>query len=343
MSKISGKPKELKRVNISLILEFIRNNGSASRTEIVKGTGISQTTVGKLLLELQSSNDIINTGLDKSSGGRRAERYSLNKNKSYILSLLINGKYVIYNLVNGIGDIIESNKIETSELLDKIIIDNLIESFIKNDKDIKAIGICVPGIVSENGYLSGRTFSELKEIDINIHIQEKYNIPVVLENDLNSAALGFLDEYVNNQKNNIKECLNMVYINFNKLGAGAGIIINNKLVKGKDNFAGEIGFIKLGDQRVNELLQNNPTDKEYIDIVVNILSIINYILNPSLIVLGGDDFRYNLIEKIKKNYKENNIKTEIFIVKDDIGISFKGINKTLLNLINNDVKLIKNL
>ncbi|WP_460277074.1 ROK family protein [Clostridium sp. CTA-5] len=343
MSKISGKPKELKRVNISLILEFIRNNRSASRTEIVKGTGISQTTVGKLLSELQSSNDIINIGLDKSSGGRRAERYSLNKNKSYVLSIIINGEYLIYNLVNSIGNIIESNKIETNELLDKVIIDDLIDSFIKNNKDIKAIGICVPGVISKNGYLSGRTFSELKEIDINRHIQEKYNIPVFLENDLNSAALGFLDEYVNNQKSNAKECLNMVYINFNKLGAGAGIIINNKLVKGKDNFAGEIGFIKFGNQQVNELLKNKPNDKEYIEIVVNIISAINFIINPSLIVLGGNDFRYNLIEEIKKNYKENNIKTEICIAKDDIDISFKGINKMLLNLIDNNIKLVKNL
>lgn len=338
MNRIAGKPKELKRVNISLIMESIRLRESASRAEIVEDTNISHTTVRAILAELMESNDIVSVGLDESSGGRRAERYGLNTNKNYILSIVIEEKKLIYSVVNILANTIEEKTIKIDGLLDIKAIDNAIEKLMTKYKNIKAIGISVPGIVNETGYLSGYGMDDLKQIDINKHIENKYNIPVILENDLNAITLGFAAEYM---KNHTNEDLNITYINFTSLGAGAGIMVNGSLVRGKDNFAGEIGFLPMGHSKVNELLLKNLNNDEYCNLVVNVIKIISCIINPKLIVLGGNSFRYDLLDKIKeKHNKDSRVSTEIIAIEDSYKSGLRGVTKLTLELINDNIKLV---
>ncbi|GAB6167838.1 hypothetical protein JCM1393_02980 [Clostridium carnis] len=341
MKKLIGKPEELKKVNTSIVLESIKKRESATRGEIVKDTGISHTTVRNLLSELLEKDEIISIGLDKSSGGRRAERYTLNINKKYIVVFLITGEFLFYNIVNILGGIVKSDNIEIKENNIEEVMDSLLEKLFNKYKKIKAIGINVPGIINSNGYLTGKNIEKWRQIEINKFIEEKYNIKVVMENDLNSAVLGFTDDYKMSLEKDKAKNLNIVYIHFSKLGVGAGILINDKLVKGKDNFAGELGFIPMKNSYVNELISKEISDNYYIEIVINIISILNCIINPNIIVVGGDDFRYNLVEKIKeKNLQINKINTEIIEIRDCNKYSMKGITKKTLEIINNEFKLI---
>lgn len=338
MKKISGKPKDLKIVNQALVMESIRIRENATRAEIVADTGISHTTVRNILTELIAADDIVTIGLDDSSGGRRAERYALNASKNYILSVFLEEKKLVYNIVNRIGEIIEENSLSLHVPLDESVVDGILNELLDKYKSIKIIGITVPGIVSEEGYLSGGGMDNLTLIKINKHIEKKYNIPVVLENDLNSILLGFSIDYINA---NTSKDLNIAYINFTTLGAGAGIMVNGNLVRGKDNFAGEVGFLPIGESYVNELLFKNLNDESYCSLVVTILKIIDCIINPKVIVLGGNDFRYNLTSKIKEAYEESNkITSELLTIEDSCKLGLKGITKLSLDLINDNIKLI---
>lgn len=338
MKKISGKPKDLKIVNQALVMESIRLRENATRAEIVGDTGISHTTVRNILTELIAANDIVTIGLDDSSGGRRAERYALNTGKNYILSVFLEENKLVYNIVNRIGEIIEDNSLSLHVPLDEHVVDGILTELLNKYKDIKIIGITVPGIVSEEGYLAGGGMDNLTLIKINKHIEEKYNIPVVLENDLNAILLGFSIDYINA---NTSKDLNIAYLNFTTLGAGAGIMVNGNLVRGKDNFAGEIGFLPIGESYVNELLFKKLNDEAYCSLVVNILKIIDCIINPKVIVLGGNDFRYNLTSAIKETYEKNNkITSELLTIEDSYKLGLKGITKLSLDIVNDNIKLI---
>lgn len=338
MKKISGKPKDLKIVNQALVIESIRLRENATRAEIVADTGISHTTVRNILTELIAADDIVAIGLDDSSGGRRAERYSLNTGKNYILSVFLEENKLIYNIVNIIGDIIEENSLNLHVSLDENVVDGILNELLSKYIEIKIIGITVPGIVNEEGYLYGGGMDNLTLIKINKHIEEKYNIPVILENDLNAILLGFSSDYL---KSNATMDLNIAYINFTTLGAGAGIMVNGNLVRGKDNFAGEIGFLPIGDSYVNELLLKDLSNEAYCSLVVNILKIIDCIINPKVIVLGGNDFRYNLTLSIKETYEKNNkINSELLTIKDSYKLGLKGITKLSLDVVNDNIKLV---
>lgn len=343
MSNLSGKPQIMKRVNNGLIKQVIKERGSATNAEIVEGTGISATTVRTLLSQLILDQEIVNLRLDESSGGRRAERYALNLNNNLSLSFYIKDKNINYAVSDALGDIIENKSVkfgknEYQEALTKFI-DKMIKKY-----TIKSIGIGVSGVVDRGNYFSGKQLNDWKKINIGEYIQEKYNIPTILENDLNAMAIGFSLNYIKEMKNLDIKSLNVVYINFTEDGVGAGIIANGQLVRGENNFAGEIGFMPISNQgHLEYLLSNNPDDKKYVEIVSKVITILNCIINPAFIVIGGSTLRINLIGDIKKactTYAANNIISKIMLSEDSDKDYLQGITYLTTEFMNSDIKLV---
>ncbi len=354
MNNLSAKPQIMKRVNSALIKDSLKNNGSATKAEISEITGISITTIRTLIEELLLKKEIISLGFDDSSGGRRAERYSLNLDYNNALSFYIKDDYINYAITNLLGNIIEENKVKIySEFNEKIIedfIDNVvIESFIYNivkDRDIKAIGIGVPGVVENGTFFSGKGLNDWRKFELGDYIQKKLGIPVVLENDLNSMALGFSLNYSQSIEVLDIEKLNLVYIHFTEAGVGAGIIANGQLIRGGNNFAGELGFLPInGMGHLEKVLDNNIDDDTYVDIISQTIAILNCVTNPSFIVIGGETLRKNLIEKIRntcEKYLANNIKPTILLSEDSERDYLTGIAYITSEFMYSDIKITKN-
>lgn len=340
MKKIAGKPTELKNVNTSLIMNSIRTRGNATRAEISNDTGLSHTTVRSILHELMEMNEIISVGLDESSGGRRAERYKVNPNKRYLIAISVEEDKLIYRLVNTLGEILEesNNIIRSLEDIETII--NTIEDLYSVYHNIEGIGISVPGVVTDDGYLSGIRMEDWKEIKIKKHLKEKFEVPILVENDINSASVAFYRDYIEKNK---CHSISLVYISFTSLGVGAGIIVNGNVLKGDNGYAGEIGFIPMENTFLNTMMINNLDDDAYIRVIINTIKIISAIINPSIVVLGGSNFKYHIKNKIVDRYnKEFSIRTKILIQEKNCNYSLEGIQEEALKLINKEVKLIRN-
>lgn len=200
---------------------------------------------------------------------------------------------------------------------------HLFDSIIDKYKNIKYIGIIVPDIITENGYITGLGVDDWREVSLINQIRNKFNIPCILENDLNSIALGYF-------KTNI-ECNNMIYLLFTDLVVGGGIVINGKVYQVNKGYAGEVGVLPINDTYLNETILRNSDDDKYIDAVVKTIKIISCLLNLETIVLGGEKFRLNLKDKIIKGYNDQlNIKTNIVIdVKHD-NYGLMGISEIIL-------------
>ena len=79
MDSLTARPNILKQANLSLIRRAIKAKGTSTRAEIAIETRISSTTVRSLLSEMLENGEIESIGLDESSGGRKAQRYRLNR------------------------------------------------------------------------------------------------------------------------------------------------------------------------------------------------------------------------------------------------------------------------
>lgn len=340
MKKIAGKPTELKNVNTSLIMNSIRARGNATRAEITRDTGLSHTTVRVILNELMEMNEIISVGLDESSGGRRAERYKINPNKRYLIAISIEEEKIIYRIVNTLGEVLEENTKIIGSLEDIEIIINTIEALYRVYNNIEGIGISVPGVVTDDGYLSGIRMEDWKEIKIRKYLKERFDVPILLENDINSVSLAFYNDYIEKNK---CDSISLVYVSFTSLGVGAGIVLNGNVLKGDNGYAGEIGFIPVGNTFLNAMMISNLDDDEYIQVIINTIKTISAIINPSVVVLGGSNFKYYIKSRIIDMYtREFSIKTKILIQEKNCNYSLEGIKEQSLRLINKEVKLIRN-
>ncbi|WP_027624326.1 ROK family protein [Clostridium lundense] len=326
MNRYIGQPQTIKKLNVDLIKDVIKNNGPISKPEIARITKLSLATVNKLVDVLANDKVVNCAGVGISTGGRRAQLYEINGDIGYVLALNFKDNYYICAISNVSGEIKHRCKmpikLDTKQLaLEDTFkaIDYLID-ICEKKHEIKAVGIGVPGVVNGEGYVSNiPNIPEWEGINLKEILENKYDMPIFVENDVKLTTLGV---YYNNLK---EECNDMVYVYIGK-GIGSGIIINGKLHKGWSNFAGELSYIytedyiKYNDSKMITMgnfesivcnaicaikKKNNNEDflklkelliKNMANAFINIICLIN----PQIIAINGDMIDELLIIEIKK-------------------------------------------
>ena len=151
----------------------------------------------------------------------------------------IRGGIVIDNKLSKIN----SNRIHSSGTVEEVMQDvfGLVDNLI--DKNIKAIGIGVPSVVDvkEGIVYDVQYIPSWKEVPLKKRMEDRYKIPVLVNNDANCFALG--EHYFGKGKG----CDSMIGLTIGT-GIGAGIILNNHLYSGANCGAGEFGMVDYLDK-----------------------------------------------------------------------------------------------
>ena len=260
-----------------------------------------------------------------------------------ILAIDIGGTMIKYGLVSSDGKILSTNKIKTeaSKGLNNIL--NKIDNIFKGYKENNPVGIAVSGTGQINGMIGkviGGNPIIPNWIGTNLVkiLEEKYNLPIVLENDVNCVALG--EKWIGAGK----DLSNFICLTIGT-GIGGGIILNNQLFRGENFVAGEFGhtLIKKGefeqfasttalirlvkektgkilngkeifDLEKKEIVEYQEVISEWIENLTDGLSSIVYCFNPANIILGGgvigqgealiNRIKNSLFKKIGLQFKE---------------------------------------
>lgn len=160
----------------------------------------------------------------------------------------VGGTNVKIALVDGEGKIIYSNSVPTYAQMGyeytvnniKQAIRDLMKETNTDAKEIEGIGFDFPGQVDyKTGVVKlAPNIPGWVNVPIAQMIEEEFNIPTRIDNDVRCATLGELKFGAG------KGCENFVCITVGT-GIGSGLVINGQLVRGAANAAGEIGHIKL--------------------------------------------------------------------------------------------------
>ena len=199
----------------------------------------------KILNELVDEGTLQEKGYATSTGGRRPLMYSLIAEKMYVISVAMD------QLITRVGIIdVQNYEIsfikkydlilpQNSEALPQLVDD--ITDFIKECKigkdKIIGIGIGMPGFVD---VIKGVNYSFLDNNGESIqqYIEQVLNLPVYMDNDSSLIALAEL------KLGSAKKRQNAMVINLG-WGVGLGLILNGKLFRGNNGFAGEFSHIPL--------------------------------------------------------------------------------------------------
>lgn len=180
----------------------------------------------------------------------------------------INIDYCVYQGLEALDDQhLIKNSINDGDLYS--IIDLVLLEF----PDIKKIAISLPGIIDDGRVSSSFVIGEfnLKQV-----LEKKYNRQIILNNDVNSAALGY---YVTQNQYD-----SFIFL-FQPVGvhAGLGSVINGKLLYGKYHMAGEVKFLPLELSQSHEELCITPVGA--VELVYKLLLSVISIISPEHIVL----------------------------------------------------------
>lgn len=247
MNKIlKGSFELMKQLNVSAVLKVIKDNGSLSRAEIAKLTGLtpaSVTNITKLLIE---DDFLIESKIGESSGGRPPIILELNPNARYVVGVGIGVgvvDVVITNLSANIiikrSMIIEEERYDYDLVFKKLVnLINEVIQFSKIDKDkVLGVGVALHGIVNARTGISIHSlYYGWKNKYIKEKLEEELGLTVYVDNDVRAMALG------ESWFGATKDIANFVTLNISN-GIGAGIIINNTPYYGVDFSAGEIGHV----------------------------------------------------------------------------------------------------
>ncbi|MBR0277485.1 MAG: ROK family protein [Clostridia bacterium] len=153
----------------------------------------------------------------------------------YKLGIDLGGTDTKYGVIDIKGNIIFKDIIPTNcESCEKLV-DSIAEKCnrLMNEYNIESIGLGVPGIVID-GIVDASNIP-LYKVNLKKMLEGRVNVPVKIENDANCAAFG--ESYAGTGK----DVKNIIMLTIGT-GIGGGIIIDNKIYKGKGG-AGELGHM----------------------------------------------------------------------------------------------------
>lgn len=243
---VRGSFELMKQLNVSAVLKVIRDNGSLSRADVAKITGLTPASVTNITKMLIEDEYLVECKVGQSSGGRPPIMLELNPNARCVIGISIGVGMIDVVITNLSAEIILKKSIEINEErydydfvfkeLVKLINEVIECSKIEKEKILGA-GVALHGIVNaRTGMSIYSPYYGWKEINIKEALENELNLGVYVDNDVRAMALG------ESWFGITKDIPNFVTLNISN-GIGAGIIINNKPYYGVDFSAGEIGHI----------------------------------------------------------------------------------------------------
>jgi predicted NBD/HSP70 family sugar kinase len=239
-----GNSIVIRKWNLSSIFKAIRKQGPISRIELTEITGCSAGTVSNHVRTLIKKGFVIETKKGISSGGRKPIQLMINPHKAYIFSIEIEVnqiKIVMFDLEIKVitkSIIPITYKDDYQKTLEQVFFEM---DKMREEKNLKldnllGIGVAVPGLIDkEKGILEFAPNLGWKNVYILKIFKDKFNLPVILDNEAKAAAIGER-EFIYPKMDN------MVFISINE-GIGCGVILNGELYRGASGNAGEFGHI----------------------------------------------------------------------------------------------------
>lgn len=233
----------MRTINRTAIIDLIRRESPLSRSYIAQVLGISLPTVMRFVDELIEEKLVRPLTETEWSGGRRRSLIELNTQENAVIGINLGDNNTFGAIADIGGKIMKEIEIpRTTDDPDQNFTDlvGLIESLMASSElegmRVLGIGVGAPGVTHhKEGLVVWAPTLNWRNFPLQARLAEKFNLPIIVDNDVNLSALG---EMWYGAGKNLK---NIVVI---ALGAGTGsaIVIDGFLYRGTHEAAGEIGY-----------------------------------------------------------------------------------------------------
>ena len=255
------------RINMSVVFNYLRENEPTYRARISRDLNISAPAVSRIIDKLIEDEYVVETEKLRIHSGKRPTQLRINSGKCNVIGIDLvkekikvalsdfSGKISSTYQGSKISEIVSGEMDIGQKLIDEI--ETVIHNYCSEHKqepathNVKAICVGVPAVIdTATGFVTDMPlYSSLRDVNLKERLGEYFDVPVYVENIARLSALG--------EKNHGEgmEYKDIVFIEVSN-GIGAGIIIDNHLMKGTSGSAGEIGLSIINTENLGFNVNN---------------------------------------------------------------------------------------
>lgn len=242
--------------NEGVVLNSIRrSNGGRSRVELTTETGLSAQTVSNICRRLLDQGLILETGKQAVSFGKPRTMLELNPAGSYAVGVHIDPAVITYVLLDFTGAVVvdASHPTPAAQDPDSVLalmseqIEALIARAPVDRTRILGVGIASPGPVDvERGLVVDPPhLPNWHRVPLRDHLRDATGLPVVLDKDVIAGAVAEL------WAGGADGPSDFVFFYFGT-GVGAGIVIDDVVVRGISSNAGDVGLLPVTSEEFGD-------------------------------------------------------------------------------------------
>ncbi len=231
----------------SELFQLLRDGQPRTRAELASITGLSRSTVAARVDSLIALGLVGHVGDAVSTGGRPSTRIALLPDARLVLGVDIGASHAGVAVADLTGELLLHRRepIAVAEgperVLDWVVETGhaLIGELGRLPGDVIAVGIGLPGPVE---FSTGRPINPpimpgWDRFDVPGWFQQHWDVPVLVDNDVNISALGERDVAW-------PDAEHLLYVKV-ATGIGAGVISGGLLQRGAQGIAGDIGHVQI--------------------------------------------------------------------------------------------------
>ncbi|UUE19591.1 ROK family transcriptional regulator [Microbacterium sp. J1-1] len=229
------------------IFQILRDGHARTKAELAALTGLARSTVALRVDALLAAGLLRPAGEAASTGGRPPARVAFNPRAGLVLAVDLGATHATVAVADLAGVILDSRTrtIDIGDgperLLDTILTDGgeLLSATSDEGLPLVGVGIGVPGPVEHS---TGRPTNPpimpgWDRFDVPAYVQRTFDVPVLVDNDVNILALG-------EQATSWPQVDDLIFVKVST-GIGAGIIAGGQLQRGAQGSAGDMGHVQV--------------------------------------------------------------------------------------------------
>lgn len=271
VSDIGNTPRDVKSVNMKLIINLLQKNGSLTKTELARVLQLSNPTIAKNVETLIEKNLATEFGVADTPNGRKPMAVAYNADWGCVAAVDLSEPAIHIAVGNMRGEVIKSGQIENVFVLNHEVYEeaaSLLDRLVSLQPS-PLVKICVSTPWRDVGEgladFHAQRFKDATFENIKRFFSERYPVEVLVDNSLNLAAQA--------------ECTydpsvqNAVYLNIGYT-VEAALILNGGVYTGSNGRAGALGAVSSSLSTLNggrftyedslEYKTNIPAIKRYV-------------------------------------------------------------------------------
>ncbi len=227
-----------------IIEAVVRRFGPLSRVNIHEVTGLRRSTISSLVRGLLEDRKLLETGLSNNPMGRKQVLLSLNPDYGFVVALEFDDQAVVAAILDLSPRVrhLAQESVDLEHGVDGLVKQlqgcarRAIQEAGLAGRSPLGIGIADPGLVDsrQGTTLTCSTISFWKQVPLGRLFEQEFQVPVIVESKTRAKAIAERILGAGGAAND------MIYVDYGT-GIGAGIIVDGKVLYGRDCGVGEFG------------------------------------------------------------------------------------------------------